>query len=160
MPVSNTIASVAHGARPEYCLAGLAGERTGPNCGVCRCLSCGRLRVWHSHLKKRSSACLQCNPVPLWLLQAAALGSMQGDLQACIQKLAAQQAATQDAQSARRAAEQQSKELEEATQKLEREVQQVGLQCAAEHMSCRSGLTGAGGAARGCGVPACAFARC
>ena len=78
---------------------------------------------------------MQCHRAPLWLLQATALGSMQGDLQACIHKLAAQQAATQDAQSARRAAEQQSKELEEAACKLEREVQQVGLQSPAEHMS-------------------------
>ena len=75
---------------------------------------------------------MQCNRAPLWLLQATALGSMQGDLQACIQKLATQQAAAQDAQSARRAAEQQSRELEEAARKLECEVQQVGLQRTAE----------------------------
>ena len=81
---------------------------------------------------------MQGNKASLWLLQATALSSMQGDLQACIQKLATQQAATQNAQSARRAAEQQSKELEGAARKLEFEVQQVGWQRSAEHVLFRS----------------------
>ena len=72
----------------------------------------------------------QCNRSPLWLLQATALGGMQGDFQTCIQKLANQQAAAQDAQSKRRAAEQESKELGEAARKLDGEVQQVGCSSA------------------------------